>query len=86
MLWMVQRTFYGETPDAVRRHVTDLNGREWAIVLPLIVLMVWMGIGTKNFLPPITANNQKTLELVLQPPGALNAATTLPAKESVHAR
>lgn len=85
MLWMVQRTFYGETPEEVRRHVTDLNGREWAIMIPLIVLMVWMGIGTKSFLPPITANNQKTLEMVLQPSGALNAATTLPAKESVHA-
>ncbi|MCL4796439.1 MAG: NADH-quinone oxidoreductase subunit M [Bryobacteraceae bacterium] len=86
MLWMVQRTFYGETPEPVRKHVTDLNGREWAIMIPLVVLMVWMGIGTKNFLPPITANNQKTLEMVLQPGGALNATAAPLVKESAHAR
>lgn len=86
MLWMVQRTFYGETPEPVRKHVTDLNGREWAIMIPLVVLMVWMGIGTKNFLPPITANNQKTLEMVLQPAGALNATAAPLVKESAHAR
>jgi NADH-quinone oxidoreductase subunit M len=86
MLWMVQRTFYGETPDAVRKHVTDLSAREWAIVVPLVVLMVWMGIGTKSFLPPITANNQKTLELVMQPAGSMNAAVAPLAKESAHAR
>ena len=86
MLWMVQRTFYGETPEPVRKHVTDLNGREWAIMIPLVVLMVWMGIGTKNFLPPITANNQKTLEMVLRPGGALNATAAPLVKESAHAR
>lgn len=87
MLWMVQRTFYGETPESVRHHVTDLNPREWAIIVPLVVLMVWMGIGTKSFLPPITANNQKTLELVARPAGALNAsATAQPSEVSAHVR
>ena len=86
MLWMVQRTFYGETPDPVRKHVTDMNAREWVIMIPLVVLMVWMGIGTKSFLPPVTANNEKTLEMVLRPAGALNAAAARPAEESAHAR
>ncbi|MBI5087004.1 MAG: NADH-quinone oxidoreductase subunit M [Acidobacteria bacterium] len=40
MLWMVQRTFYGETPHEVKHHVNDLNVREWAIVLPLIVMII----------------------------------------------
>jgi NADH-quinone oxidoreductase subunit M len=86
MLWMVQRTFYGETPDHVRKHVTDMNAREWVIMIPLVVLMVWMGIGTKSFLPPVTANNEKTLEMVLRPAGALNAAAARPAEETAHAR
>ena len=28
----------------MRAHMPDLNGREWAAVIPLIVMMVWMGI------------------------------------------
>lgn len=86
MLWMVQRTFYGETPEPVRKHVTDLNAREWVIMVPLVVLMVWMGIGTKSFLPPITANNEKTLEMVLRPAGAMNARVAPAIEESAHAR
>jgi NADH-quinone oxidoreductase subunit M len=62
MLWMYQRAFFGETPDEVQRHVYDLNAREWAAVIPLIVLMVWMGVGTKTFLPPISALNRTVVE------------------------
>lgn len=64
MLWLVQRAFYGATPDAVKHHVTDMNGREWALVLPLLVMMVWMGVGPQSFLPAISAQNRQVLELV----------------------
>ena len=67
MLWMVQRTFYGETPPKVRQAVGDLSGREWAIVVPLIAMMVWMGVGSQSFLPPVTARNAQTLEAIEQP-------------------
>ena len=45
--------------------------------------MVWMGIGTQSFLPPITASNTPIVEMMQQPatPVAVQAA-----KESVHAR
>ncbi len=61
MLWLYQRTFFGETADDLKHHMPDLTGREWAAILPLIALMVWMGIGTQNFLPPISAANAQTL-------------------------
>jgi len=44
MLWLYQRVFYGETPDEVRHHVFDLRPREWAAIVPLIAMMVWMGM------------------------------------------
>ncbi len=62
MLWLYQRAFLGETPDSVRKHVTDLNAREWAAILPLLVLMVWMGVYSRNFLPQISAANALILE------------------------
>ena len=62
MLWMVQRVFYGETPEEVRSHVFDLGAREWAAVIPLVALMVWMGVYTQTFLPPVSQATAKVLE------------------------
>ena len=38
-------------------HMPDLNAREWAAMLPLVVLMVWMGVAAQTFLPSIGASN-----------------------------
>ncbi|MBM3726076.1 MAG: NADH-quinone oxidoreductase subunit M [Acidobacteria bacterium] len=62
MLWMVQRTFYGETPDSVAHHVTDIGKREFIAIAPLLVLMVWMGMYSQSFLPAVSASNAKILE------------------------
>jgi NADH-quinone oxidoreductase subunit M len=62
MLWMYQRAFLGETPDAVRHHMIDLNRREWAAILPLLALMLWMGVGPQTFLAPIGAANTVILD------------------------
>lgn len=64
MLWMVQRTFYGEAPDEVKHHMSDLTPREWGVILPLIVMMVWMGIGSGSFLPAVSASDSKILSVV----------------------
>ena len=42
-------------------HMPDLNGREWAALLPMIVLMVWMGVAAQTFLPSIGASNAQIL-------------------------
>jgi len=62
MLWLYQRAFQGETPEKVRATVYDLRPREWAAVIPLIILMVWMGTVTRTFLPPVSAANATILE------------------------
>ncbi len=85
MLWLVQRVFYGETPGEVKHHVFDMTGREWAAMIPLLILMVWMGVGTQSFLPPIRANNVKTLEMVQPPATAINAQAA-PVKAAVEVR
>ena len=53
MLWMYQRVFYGEASDDVCHHVHDLSAREFAAIVPLIVMMVWMGTYSQSFLPPV---------------------------------
>jgi len=63
LLWLYQRVFFGETPQEVRAHVLDLRPREWAAMLPLVVLMFWMGIYTRTFLPPVTLANREILQM-----------------------
>ena len=62
MLWLYQRVFFGETPEPVRSHMRDASPREWALMLPLLLLMVWMGTYTRTFLPPISHSNAAILE------------------------
>jgi NADH-quinone oxidoreductase subunit M len=62
MLWLYQRAFYGRASEGVSHHMHDLTTREWAAILPLVVLMVWMGTYTQSFLPPISAQNARILQ------------------------
>ena len=62
MLWMYQRVFYGELNEEVRHHVPDLGAREWAAVIPLVLMMVWMGTYTQTFLPPVSTATARVLE------------------------
>ena len=62
MLWLYQRVFFGETGPEVRAHVFDLSRREWAVVVPLVVMMVWMGTYTRSFLPPVSKATARILE------------------------
>jgi NADH-quinone oxidoreductase subunit M len=59
LLWLYQRLFYGVKP---QRAYADLNTREWMCMLPLIVMMFWLGIGTQTFLPAITNTTSHILE------------------------
>jgi NADH-quinone oxidoreductase subunit M len=62
MLWLYQRVFYGKASESVSHHMYDLKPREWAAVIPLLILMFWMGTFTQSFLPSISAQNAQILE------------------------
>lgn len=61
MLWMYQRTFFGKPGERLAAF-SDLRTRDWAPILPLIVLMVWLGSYTQSFMPPITAATSHLLD------------------------
>jgi NADH-quinone oxidoreductase subunit M len=62
MLWLYQRAFYGKASEGLAHHMPDLSPREWAAIVPLIALMVWMGTYTQTFLPPISEQNALILQ------------------------
>jgi len=57
MLWLYQRAFFGPAPEEVQSHMYDLSPREWAAILPMIVMMVWLGTYTRPFLGAIGPAN-----------------------------
>jgi NADH-quinone oxidoreductase subunit M len=53
MLWMFKRVFFGPKGELVRdsQHpLHDLNGRELAVAIPLIIMVFWMGLFPNQFL------------------------------------
>ncbi|MFL6465925.1 MAG: NuoM family protein [Bryobacteraceae bacterium] len=61
MLWMYQRTFLGK-PNERHGAVADLQTGEWAPILLLSTLMVWLGCYTQSFMPPITSATAHLLD------------------------
>jgi len=44
MLWMYQRVVFGEIRHEANRRLPDLSAREWAVLVPVVVLIVWIGV------------------------------------------
>src|SRR5512132_3677146 len=49
LLWMYQRVFFGTITNDANRHLRDLSVREWAVLLPILVLIVWIGVYPGSF-------------------------------------
>ena len=58
--------------------------REWAAILPLLVLMVWMGIAPQTFLPSIGARTPQCFRQTKRQPGAQVKAPNT-RQETAHA-
>ncbi len=55
MLWMFQRVMFGEITNEENRSLSDLNGREIAYLLPILVLVFWIGLYPQTFLRKMDA-------------------------------
>ena len=50
MLWMLQRVLFGKITNPENASLKDLNSRELGLILPLLILMVFMGVYPRVFL------------------------------------
>ena len=50
MLWLYQRMFFGEIENEKNKLLPDLNTREWAYMLPLVIMSLVIGIYPAPFL------------------------------------
>jgi NADH-quinone oxidoreductase subunit M len=72
LLWLYQRVFWGKITNEENEHLEDLNARELATLVPLVVLCFWIGLYPK----PVLA--------FLEPPAQRLAQTIQPDKFEEH--
>jgi len=56
MLWMFQRVMFGEVTNEKNRHLPDMNLRELAYMLPLLLFVFWIGVYPQTFLRKMDAS------------------------------
>ena len=68
MLWMLQRVLFGETTNPENARLRDLNARELALIMPLMLLMLFMGVYPRPFLDRSKAAVEAIRARVIQSP------------------
>ncbi|MEK7853540.1 MAG: NADH-quinone oxidoreductase subunit M, partial [candidate division NC10 bacterium] len=64
LLWLYQRTMFGPITHPENRTLTDLDGRELATLVPIIVLCFWIGLYPMPFLNAMAPSVNKVLQKV----------------------
>src|SRR3977135_888088 len=67
MLWMLQRVVFGKITNPENATLADLNLREFALVLPLLALMLFMGVYPGPFLSRTRASIEATRRFLVNP-------------------
>ncbi|HEV2884146.1 MAG TPA: NADH-quinone oxidoreductase subunit M [Pyrinomonadaceae bacterium] len=68
MLWMLQRVVFGKLTNPDNAKLSDLNTREIGLLVPLLVLMLFMGVYPRVFLDRSKASVEEVRVRVAGPP------------------
>ncbi|MGI9065114.1 MAG: complex I subunit 4 family protein [Pyrinomonadaceae bacterium] len=68
MLWMLQRVVFGKVTNPENAKLKDLNSREIGLLIPLLVLMLFMGVYPRVFLDRSRASVEEVRSRVAAPP------------------
>jgi NADH-quinone oxidoreductase subunit M len=77
LLWMYQRVIFGVVTKDVNLRLPDLSVREWAILLPILALIVWIGVYPSTF-TGLTEASVEALIAQVQAKASASAAQALP--------
>ena len=61
LLWMYQRVIFGEVTHTENTRLTDLSPREWAVLVPVLIFIVWIGVAPTVF----TGKTEATIAALL---------------------
>ncbi len=68
MLWMLQRVLFGRINNEKNARLPDLNWREIGLLVPLLVLMLYMGAYPRPFLSRSRTSVEQVRERLVAPP------------------
>ena len=64
MLVLYKRTFFGPITNESNLSLKDLNGREYAALVPLVMIVVYLGVHPKPILEPADASVKQTINIM----------------------
>jgi NADH-quinone oxidoreductase subunit M len=64
LLWLVYKVFFGTITREENSIMPDLNAREIALLVPLAILMVWIGVAPSTFLEPSETATEAIVQTV----------------------
>jgi NADH-quinone oxidoreductase subunit M len=64
LLWSYQRVFFGRLDNPENNALKDLNLREWAVLVPVIIFIVWLGVYPKTFLDKSAAATRHVVQQI----------------------
>ena len=64
LLWSYQRVFFGRLENPENRKLVDLSRREIAVLVPVVVLIVWIGFYPNTFLEKSAAASRQVVQQV----------------------
>jgi NADH-quinone oxidoreductase subunit M len=78
MLWMLQRVVFGRVTNRENAKLRDLGAREIGLLVPLLILMLWMGVYPRPFLDRSRQSVMEVRDRVVRPQ---RGGTIVDAKE-----
>jgi NADH-quinone oxidoreductase subunit M len=76
LLWMYQRVIFGPITHEANRRIPDLSPREWAVVAPTLLFIVWIGVYPLAF----TGKTEASVEALIAQVQAKAAANRVGAR------
>lgn len=64
LLWMYQRVMLGEVVKEENKHLNDINLREYAYLVPIVIFIFWIGVYPKPFLDKMKVSVEHLIEQV----------------------
>ena len=64
MLWMIQRVIFGPIEKSENKALRDIGPREWGLLIPVVILIFWIGLYPKPFLRKMDASVKHLIEQV----------------------
>ena len=81
LLWAIQRILFNALDKPENEHIADLNGRELALLVPLVACIVWLGVYPAPVLNRMQTSAERFVEIVQARSGEGRLAVSVPAPD-----